>query len=243
MGSYVVDTLWNTKNELKFFIRTNLLQILTAIVWILLIVSFFWYKTTYGLSFEDMALQIYNFLWGNFWWPILYILIYTVRPIVLFPGTFMTFMSWALFGFWFWAIYTIIAGTSSAIFAYFMGQIFWKKLLSEGWGWVVATLKNQVDSEPFMSVLMTRLLFFPFDVVNYACGFLKVDFKKFVLATFAWIIPWVSVFVLAGSAFYSSQITSFSSALADVDTKLLLWAAGLFVVTTVFAKILRKVNR
>jgi len=40
-------------------------------------------------------------------------------------------MSGALFGFWFGLLYTIIAGTSSAIFAYFMGQVFGKKLLSE----------------------------------------------------------------------------------------------------------------
>ncbi len=243
MSSYVTSTLWNIKNELKFFLKTNILQIATGLVWISLVVSFFWYKNTSGLSFEDMALEIYNFLWGSIWWPIFYILIYTIRPIVLFPGTAMTFMSWALFGFWFGALYTVIAGTSSAIFAYFMGQVFWKKLLSDNWWGIIWTLKNQVDSEPFMSVLMTRLLFFPYDITNYACGFLKVDLKKYILATFVGIIPGVSVFVLAGSAFYSSQITSFSSALADVDTRLLLWAAWLFILTTIFAKILKKVKK
>jgi uncharacterized membrane protein YdjX (TVP38/TMEM64 family) len=205
-------------------------------------VLFFWYKSSSGLSFEDMALQIYNFLWGSIWGPIFYILIYTIRPIVLFPGTFMTFMSWALFGFGFGVLYTIIAGTSSAVFAYFMWQVFGKKLLSDEDGWIIGTLKTQVDSEPFMSVLMTRLLFFPYDITNYACWFLKVDLKKFILATFIGIIPGVSVFVLAGSAFYSSEITSFSDALVNVDTKLLLWAAALFIITTVFAKILKKIK-
>lgn len=243
MGSYVVDTLWNFKNEVCFFMRTNLLQILTAIVWVLLITSFFWYKSSYELSFEDLALGIYNFLWGSIWWPVLYVLIYTIRPIVLFPGTAITFMSGALFGFWFGTLYTVIAGTSSAIFAYFMWQVFGKKLLSDEGGGIIGTLKNQVDNDPFMSVLMTRLLFFPYDITNYACGFLKVDLKKYILATFIWIIPWVSVFVLAGSAFYNSKITSFSAVLADVDTRLLLWAAWLFIITTVFAKVLRKINR
>lgn len=241
--SYVIGTIGNIKNELKFFFKNNALQFATAIIWITLIVSFFWYKNTFNLSFEDMALQIYSFLGWSVWWPIFYILIYTIRPIVLFPGTFMTFMSWALFGFWFWALYTVIAGTSSAIFAYFMWQVFGKKLLSDEGGGIIGTLKSQVDSDPFMSVLMTRLLFFPYDITNYACWFLKVDLKKYTLATFIGIIPGVSVFVLAGSAFFAQEITSFSDSLANVDTKLLLWAAVLFVITTVFAKLLKKFTK
>jgi hypothetical protein len=62
MGSYVVGTLGDIKNEIKFFLKNNVLQIATAIVWIALVVLFFWYKSSSGLSFEDMALQIYNFL-------------------------------------------------------------------------------------------------------------------------------------------------------------------------------------
>jgi len=243
LDSYVVGTLWNIKNEIKFFFQTNILQIATAIIWITLIILFFWYKNTSGLSFEDMALQIYNFLGGSVWWPIFYILIYTVRPIVLFPGTAMTFMAGALFGFWFGLLYTIIAGTWSAVFAYFMWQVFGKKLLSDDGGWIIGILKKQVDSEPFMSVLMTRLLFFPFDITNYACWFLKVNLKKYILATLLGIIPGTAVFVLAGSAFFSSQITSFSQALSNVDTSLLAWAAVLFVITTVFAKLLRKIQK
>jgi len=243
MTSYVTSTLWNIKNEIKFFLKNNVLQIATAITWVTLIIAFFYYKKSTGLSFEDMALWIYNFLWWSIWGPIFYILIYTIRPIVLFPGTAMTFMSGALFGFWFGLLYTIIAGTSSAIFAYFMGQVFGKKLLSEEWGWIIGILKNQVDSEPFMSVLMTRLLFFPFDITNYACGFLKVDLKKYIIATFIGIIPWTAVFVLAGSAFFSSQITSFSDAITNVDTWLLVGAAILFVVTTLFAKFLKKIKK
>lgn len=243
LDSYVIGTLGNIKNEIKFFLKTNILQIATALIWISLIIWFFWYKNSYDLSFEQMSLNIYNFLWGTVWGPIFYILIYTIRPIVLFPGTFMTFMGWALFGFWYGLIYTVIAGTSSAVFAYFMWKLFWKKLLSDDGGWIIWALKKQVDSDPFMSVLFTRILFFPFDITNYACGFLKVDLKKYTLATFIGIIPGVSVFVLAGSAFFSTQITSFSEAIKNVDTALLIWAAVLFIATTLFAKILKKFKK
>jgi uncharacterized membrane protein YdjX (TVP38/TMEM64 family) len=50
-------------------------------------------------------------------------------------------------------------------------------------------LKNKCDESPFMTILMTRLLFFPYDLVNIASGVLKIDFKSFNLATLIGIIP------------------------------------------------------
>jgi len=85
LDSYVVGTLGNIKNELKFFLKNNILQIGTGIVWLAIIISFFSYKNTTGLSFEDMALTMYNFLGGSIWGPLLYIFIYATRSIVLFP--------------------------------------------------------------------------------------------------------------------------------------------------------------
>lgn len=241
--SFVVDTLSHAKREAVYFVKSNILQIMTALIWGSLISIFIWYKWSTGQSFEDISLLLYNSLSSSSIGPLLFILAYTVRPIVLFPGTFMTFMGGALFWPIYGVIYTVIAATSSAVFAYFLGMLFGKKLLPNTQGGIIWTLKNQLDREPFMSVLMTRLLFFPFDLVNYACGFLRANFAKYTLATFVWIIPWTGVFVLAGSAFYGSEIRSFSEALSNVDTKLLLFAAGLFLLITLFAKLLRKIKK
>ena len=72
----------------------------------------------------------------------------------------------------------------SAAFAYFLGKIFGKKLLSsDGSGGVIQELKDKADEAPFVTILMTRLLFFPFDLVNYASGFLRINFRGFFLAT------------------------------------------------------------
>jgi len=238
---FVVGTISNIKKEVSFFIRDNILQIGTALLWLGIMVAFLSYKSVHDLSFEDMALSLYNFLWAGIWWPILYILIYTIRPVVLFPGTFMTFMSGALFGFVGWLSYTLIGATFSALFAYVLWGVFGKKLLSGDDAGIIGSLKSKVDKEPFVSVLMTRLLFFPYDITNYACGFLKVKWKEFTLATFIGIIPGSAVFILAGAAFHNEKLTSFSEALQDIDVTLLYYAAGLFVITIGFAKVLKKV--
>jgi len=241
--SFVVETLSHAKREWKYFLKSNILQIATACIWISVVTSFIWYKRESWLSLEEMALNFYNFISGNVWGPVIYIMAYAIRPIILFPATLMTFMSWALFWLPLGMIFTLIWETLSACFAYFLGRIFGKKLLDEEWGWIITGLKNKVNTDPFMSVLMARFLFFPFDLTNYACGFLKVKFPSYVAATALGIIPGMTVFILAGSAFYNKELTSFSDALKNVDTRYLGYAAILFIVTIVFAKFLKKVRK
>jgi hypothetical protein len=59
---FVVGTISNLRKEIVFFLKDNILQIGTAILWAVIMIAFLSYKSTYGLSFEDMALSLYNFL-------------------------------------------------------------------------------------------------------------------------------------------------------------------------------------
>lgn len=177
------------------------------------------------------------------WAPIIYIFAYAIRPIVLFPATLMTFMSGALFGFWGGFIYTAIGENLSAMFAYFLGRVFGKKLLSDDESGIIGEIKMKVNKNPFLSVLTFRFLFFPFDLTNYACGFLKVRFSRYVAATVLGIIPGMSIFILAGGAFYNTKLTSFSEAISGIDITMLYYSAGLFVITLLFAKFLKKFTK
>jgi len=58
-------------------------------------------------------------------------------------------------------------------------------------------MKKSANKSPFVSVLLTRLLFFPYDIVNYICGFLRIKYIPFTLATIFGILPGSTVFVLA----------------------------------------------
>ncbi len=241
--SFVVGTISNIKNEIKYFFQSNILQIATGVLWISIVTTFFWYKSTYQLSLEDIALNFYNFIGGNMWGPVIYIFAYAIRPVVLFPATLMTFMSGALFGFVGWFIFTWIGETMSAMFAYFLWNVFGKKLLTGDEAGIITKLKNKVNKEPFMSILMCRFLFFPFDLTNYASWFLKVKFPSYVAATALGIIPGMSVFILAGAAFHNEKLTSLSDAISWIDITMLYYAAGLFILTLWFAKVLGKVRK
>ena len=240
---FVISTISNFKWEVKYFFKDNVLQLTTFIIWWVILYSFFSYKLSNNLSFEQIAIIIYNFISLNpIYWPLIYISFYSIRPIVFFPATFMTFMSWALFWLWWWLAFTMIWENLSSIFAYFLWWVFWKKIVSR-WedNWIINELKNKANKTPFMTILMTRLLFFPFDLVNYTSWFLRIRFKSFVLATIIWIIPWATVFILAWSSFYNNwkKLTSFNETIENIDVTMLLYAWILFVMTILFAKFLK----
>jgi len=243
---FVVSTISDIKWNLKYFIKDNILQMFTITIWLIILYSFFSYKIFNNLSFEDIAFIVYNFIvWNPVYWPLIYILFYTIRPVVLFPATFMTFMSGALFWLWWGLAFTMIWENLSAILAYFLWRVLWKKVIGRWEGeWIISQIKNKANEAPFTTILMTRLLFFPFDMVNYISWFLRIRFKSFALATIIWIIPWATVFILAWSAFYNSgkSLTSFSDAINNIDVTMLYYAALLFVMTVVFAKVLKKIK-
>jgi uncharacterized membrane protein YdjX (TVP38/TMEM64 family) len=96
-----------------------------------------------------------------------------------------------------------------------------------------------LDSEKtFSSILFTRLAFFPFDLVNYLSGFLRLPWIPFALATLIGIIPGALVFIIAGASI--EGIGDFSLSGIHIDRMTLIYSALLFVVSIGFARYLKK---
>jgi pyruvate/2-oxoglutarate dehydrogenase complex dihydrolipoamide dehydrogenase (E3) component/uncharacterized membrane protein YdjX (TVP38/TMEM64 family) len=238
---FVVHTLKNIKIEILHFFKSNLLQISVALLWISIFWLFLIYKNATWLSVEELFFALYNFIVTNaFYGPLIFIVAYVLRPLLLLPGSFATIMAWALFGFWPGLVYLLIWAILSADFFYVLWKIFWKKMLQDEWNWVISSLKTKCDESPFMAILMTRLLFLPYDLINIASWVLKVDFKAFNIATLIWIIPWSAVFIYAGTAFYGKELTSFSDVIENIDISTLLYAWVAFLLVSLWAKFLKK---
>jgi uncharacterized membrane protein YdjX (TVP38/TMEM64 family) len=96
-----------------------------------------------------------------------------------------------------------------------------------------------LDSEKtFSSILFTRFAFFPFDLVNYLSGFLRLPWFPFALATLIGIIPGALVFIIAGASI--EGIENFSLEGITLDTKTLLISAGIFIISIALARYLKK---
>ena len=121
----------------------------------------------------------------------------------------------------------------SASVAYYVGRFF---------GSNIPELRRSpisLDSErTFSSILFTRFAFFPFDLVNYLSGFLRLPWLPFALATLIGIIPGALVFIIAGSSVQG--IENFSLSGIHIDRMTLVYSAILFVISILFARYLKK---
>jgi len=236
--SFVIWTLSNIKLEMKYFIKNNAPQIVTWVIWLLIAFFYFYFKNLYNLSNLEIAKIIYSFVSTSFWWPILYITLYAFRPLIFFPATFMSFMSWAIFWIVGGLFFTIIWENLAANLAYLIGKIFWKNIIKPESSWLLIDFKNKVNDNAFLSILTTRLLFLPFDLINYISWVLKIKWRGFFLWTLIWTIPGSLIFVLAWSSV--ENVWSFDFSKISIDFKTMVISVILFVASLGLAKILKK---
>lgn len=203
-----------------------------GIVWGLLLFATIVFIFFYGLSlnqvYELIAFRIKNTILSfGMYAPVFFIIIYTLRPLIFFPSSILTLIAGFLFGPFWGIIYTIIGENMSANFAfcisrYFGSQIEYKKI------WI-KNLNMKIKKKGFMTTLILRLLWIPFDVVNYTLGLTKIKHKDFFLGTFLGIIPGIIIFVLLGNIFGSLKTISKEFLLLNLEISFLVFILSFIV--------------
>lgn len=210
--------------------KINVKKLILFIIWMIIFALAIQYYIKWDIPLLEYPEKIQETIksYGK-WGPILYIIVYAIRPIIFFPATLLTTVSGALFGPIGGIIYTIIGENLSANFAFILGRYFGRHFVAEherGW---VKKIDQKIQKNGFMTVLFMRLLYFPFDLTNYGCGLTSVRHRDYALATFVGILPGLITFVLLGASF--------------TDPKNLIISGIVFVAGLIFSKWLGKRNK
>lgn len=185
----------------------------------------------------EIANRVVSLLRGSAWGPLLYILIYLVRPLFLFSAALLTVASGLLFGPVWGLLYTTIGSNGSSLVAYVIGQYFGEGLLaSEEQGGRLLRYTDRLRALPFETVLTMRFLFFPYDLVSYLAGFLRIDWRPFLLATALGSIPGSIAFVLFGASIEGDLIQGTPS----LNLTTLAASALLFLVSLSLSRYVRR---
>lgn len=134
--------------------------------------------------------------------PLLYVIIYVLRPLILFPATFLTAASGLLWGPVGGVLYTIVGENLSAMFAFWLGRYFGRDLFAETKFKFLKGLDSRIREHGFMTVLILRLAYMPFDPVNFGCGLTGIRFGEYAAATFLGILPGIVSFVYFGASWF-----------------------------------------
>ncbi len=182
--------------------------------WICSVTLFFIYVLKSDLTFTRFQQHIQAFIqqWSILG-PLAYILIYIIRPLILFPATLLTALSGALFGPVWGIFYTIIGENLSANVSYLIGRYFGKNVMDSlvRKNRVIPYLDQGIYKNQFLSILILRLIYMPFDMVGFMAGFRHLRQLDYALGTFLGIIPGLVTFVLLGSSFTDPKNLVFTS--------------------------------
>jgi pyruvate/2-oxoglutarate dehydrogenase complex dihydrolipoamide dehydrogenase (E3) component/uncharacterized membrane protein YdjX (TVP38/TMEM64 family) len=234
---FVGRQLVDLKNDIVRVIKQGTPKLLAGIFWLGLIYTFQHYRISNNLSYQDVLFQLLEFFTTTMWGPIIYMLLYAVRPLILFPATLLTALSGALFGFWWGILYTIIGENASANFAYSIGRYFGKdwKLEDTIIGKWVESLRNN----SFEAVLLMRLFYFPFDLTNYGAGIVKAKWSEYFWATLIGIMPGLTTFVALGAAVDLEEFRTMGLSFNAFDPKFLALSITIFIVSLILSRKLK----
>lgn len=133
--------------------------------------------------------------------PIVYILLYSVRPLILFPASIFTIASGLSFGSFFGTIYTLIGATAGAVLSFLISRYLGAEAFSNTkFGKRFISEKN-IKDYGFKAVFTMRLIpIFPFDMISYGAGLSGMGLGSFFIATMVGMIPGTFAFNFLGAS-------------------------------------------
>ena len=191
------------------------------------IAALIWFNQTYlQLTPASLREWITSFGWIA---PILYVVLYTVRPLILFPASILSLAGGLAFGAIWGTALTVVGATAGAIVAFFAARYMGKSLVQKEWTGKMKKVQQQMESKGLIYVLFLRMIpLFPFDLISYLAGISKVKFRDFLIGTFFGIIPGTFAYTFLGASF------------ADGRWQDIVIAAAVFVVALIIPLVLKK---
>ncbi|MEL6894016.1 MAG: VTT domain-containing protein [Actinomycetota bacterium] len=184
-------------------------------IWVGAIIAWQRYQSSTGSGTLETAQRFIDEVDAMWWGPVAFVVAYLARPLLLFPASLMTVVAGVLFGPVGGVLLVIIGANGSALIAYAVGRSLASPSVSSDDDGAMATSDvvgederagliarwgRRLRERSFESVFLMRLLFLPYDLVNYVSGALRIRWTSFLLATVLGTLPGTISFVLLGAS-------------------------------------------
>jgi uncharacterized membrane protein YdjX (TVP38/TMEM64 family) len=126
------------------------------------------------------------------WAPFVFVLIWIVACVLLFPGLPISIVGGLVFGAVWGSVWTTVGANLGAAAAFLVGRYAARGMV-EGWIEKNKSLKRideGVQKQGWRMLMITRLVpIFPFSLQNYVYGLTDIPFRTYVLVTIPTILP------------------------------------------------------
>ncbi len=135
------------------------------------------------------------------WGPIIYIIVYVLRPLVLFPAGVLSASAGLIWGPVKGFLILQVAANTSAIVEFLIARHFARSGIERFLKGKMLNLDEKIEKHGFLTVLLVRLIpNVPWDIQNLSLGLTKVKFRNYFLATIIGIMPGSFAFVFFGAS-------------------------------------------
>lgn len=201
-------------------------------VWGSLLVAWTWWRRSSGLGVVEAAQQLVDAASGSWWAVFAFVLAAVVRPFLLLPASILTGAMGLVFGPVVGLAVAVLGLNVSALVGFGLGGAFARDLAADG---RMAAWGRRLREHSFESVLIMRLVFMPYDVVNYFAGYLRIRWWPFIVATNIGSLPGTASFVFLGAS-----ITSLEDGLGGIDARMLVLSIVLIVGSLVVSRAVKR---
>jgi len=214
--------------------RTNVGSIVKIVALCVLIVAAVFIFTHYHVrGITPVKIKNYILSFGAAG-PLIFIILYAVRSLVLFPPSIFSAAGGLAFGTFSGWLYNYTGAVLSAMIGYWTARLLGREFVERLLGKRLAGFDELVDKKGFTIVFYLRF-FSPFDPLSYACGLSKIKFSRYMIATIIPIIPGTLAYSYFGASF--TKIAKWQ----DLFHKQFLIPAAVLIVTLMLPVVIKKV--
>ena len=178
-------------------------------------------------SAEDIRRWVMGF---GVWAPLIYVGVYTIRPLLFFPTLLLNLSAGVLFGPWLGIIFLLLGGFVCASLCYFLLRVGGGNWLLRHFGgsWGERLTAYLVGEGSFTKMLWLRTVpIFPYDPVSIIAGSVRLPFKIYGGATCLGMLPGAIAYNFLADSFGTSRFyMAVVVTILAFGVPLLLWKKG-----------------
>lgn len=131
--------------------------------------------------------------------PVLFVVLYVVASILVFPGAVLTAAGGLIFGTWWGTLLSVIGASLGAAAAFEIGRWLGRDQVERISGERISRFDDWLGRRGFSAVLYVRLIpVFPYNLINYAAGVTGVRRRDYLVATAVGIVPGTFAYAALG---------------------------------------------
>jgi len=177
------------------------LAVIVAVLGVIFLILRYFNIDFSNVSVESFKEKIHSF---GIWGPVIYIVFYLIRPLILFPAGVLSASAGVIWGTAKGLLIVQIAAYISATAEFFIARYFARDSVEKLVKGKMKGVDEAIEKRGFVTVLLIRLIpNVAWDIQNLGLGITKVKFRDYFLATVIGILPGSFVFVYFGDSFIS----------------------------------------